>query len=97
MAILGHTTLSEAERYIEEADQIGLAERAVIKLEQRKTNSSPPNHFFEFGKNIKKRKEIKMESWRLALPRGLLQLWKINNLRGSGTGMLCTLSLGLFL
>jgi hypothetical protein len=33
MAILWRTTLAEAERYIEEADQIGLAESAVIKLE----------------------------------------------------------------
>jgi enterobacteria phage integrase len=38
MAILGHTTLAEAERYTEEADQAGLAEEAVIKLEGRKGN-----------------------------------------------------------
>src|SRR6266540_7085762 len=33
MAILGHTTLAETERYTEEADQVWLAEDAVIKLE----------------------------------------------------------------
>lgn len=38
MAILGHTTLAEAERYTEEADQAGLAEDAVIKLEGHKAN-----------------------------------------------------------
>lgn len=38
MAILGHTTLAEAERYTEEADQAGLAEDPVIKLEGHKAN-----------------------------------------------------------
>jgi integrase len=40
MSILGHTTLAEAERYTEEADQAGLAEDAVIKLEGHKANQS---------------------------------------------------------
>jgi site-specific recombinase XerD len=31
MSILGHTTLSEAERYTEEADQIGLAENRLAQ------------------------------------------------------------------
>ena len=39
MSILGHTTLAEAERYTEEADQACLAEDAVIKLEGHKTNA----------------------------------------------------------
>ena len=38
MAILGHTTLAETERYTEEADQVCLAEDAVIKLEGHKAN-----------------------------------------------------------
>ena len=38
MAILGHTTLAEAERYTEEADQESLADDAVIKLEGHKAN-----------------------------------------------------------
>jgi enterobacteria phage integrase len=38
MSILGHTTLAGAERYTEEADQAGLAEDAVIKLEGHKAN-----------------------------------------------------------
>ncbi len=38
MSVLGHTTLAEAERYTEEADQVGLAEDAVIKLEAHKAN-----------------------------------------------------------
>ncbi len=38
MAILGHITLSEAERYTEEANQENLAEQAVIKLEAHKAN-----------------------------------------------------------
>jgi hypothetical protein len=39
MSILGHTTLTEVERYTEDADQVGLAEDAVIKLEGHKENS----------------------------------------------------------
>jgi integrase len=38
MSILGHTTLSEAERYTEEADQVALAEDAVSKLEGHMAN-----------------------------------------------------------
>jgi integrase len=40
MAILGHKTLAEAERYTEEADQVGLAEAAISKLEVRKGNGN---------------------------------------------------------
>jgi integrase len=38
MAVLGHTTLSETERYTEEADQIGLAEAALATLDGHKRN-----------------------------------------------------------
>jgi integrase len=38
MSVLGHTTLAEAQRYTEEADQAGLAEDAVVKLEGHKAN-----------------------------------------------------------
>jgi hypothetical protein len=40
MAVLGHKTLSEAERYTREADQARLATEAVIKLEGRRANRS---------------------------------------------------------
>jgi integrase len=40
MAILGHTTLSEAERYTREADQARLAAAAIMKLEGRKKNKT---------------------------------------------------------
>jgi integrase len=40
MAILGHKTLAEAERYTEEADQVGLAEAAISELEVRKGNGN---------------------------------------------------------
>jgi integrase len=39
MAILGHKTLSEAERYTRDADQARLATAAVARLEGRKVNS----------------------------------------------------------
>jgi integrase len=49
MAILGHTTLSEAERYTEEADQVGLAEDAVLKLEGHKANKHAQTNPKKFG------------------------------------------------
>ena len=39
MAVLGHKTLSEAERYTRDADQARLASAAVARLEARKVNS----------------------------------------------------------
>ena len=51
MAILGHTTLSEAQRYIEDADQIALAERAVVKLER---STTPQTTFQRLGKQSKR-------------------------------------------
>jgi integrase len=38
MAVLGHKTLSEAERYTRDADQVRLATAAVARLEGRKVN-----------------------------------------------------------
>jgi len=57
MAILGHTTLAEAERYTEEADQAGLAEDAVIKLEGHSANNLP-KPLQQVWEISKKRKEI---------------------------------------
>jgi integrase len=50
MSILGHTTLAEAERYTEEADQAGLAEDAVSKLEGHKANSIAQTTSMSLGK-----------------------------------------------
>jgi integrase len=50
MAILGHTTLAEAERYTEEAAQAPLAEDGVSKLEAHKTNKSPQTNTMSLGK-----------------------------------------------
>jgi enterobacteria phage integrase len=41
MAVLGHTTLAEAQRYTEEADQVRLAEAAMTQLEGHSANKSP--------------------------------------------------------
>ena len=38
MAVLGHKTLSEAERYTRDADQARLASAAVARLEGRNVN-----------------------------------------------------------
>ena len=48
--------LAEAERHTEEADQAGLAEDAVIKLEGHKANRSAQNHFPGFWKNAERGK-----------------------------------------
>jgi len=55
MSILGHTTLAEAERYTEEADQAGLAEDAVIKLEGHKANRIAQTTSVGLGKTPKTR------------------------------------------
>ena len=54
MAVLGHTTLAEAERYTEEADQAALAEDAIIKLEEgHKANRFAQTVPASLGKVIK--------------------------------------------
>jgi enterobacteria phage integrase len=55
MAILGHTTLAEAERYTEEADQAGLAVDAVIRLEGNKANRLPQTASDRLGKVAKRK------------------------------------------
>ena len=59
MSILGHTTLAEAERYTEEADQAGLAEDAVIKLEAHKANRIAQTASAGLGKVAKKKGKSK--------------------------------------
>jgi integrase len=54
MAVLGHKTLSEAERYTRDADQTQLATAAVAKLEGRNTNKNAQTTQGEFGKGPKK-------------------------------------------
>jgi len=68
--------LGLAERYTEEADQAGLAEDAVIKLEGHKANRVYPNHFRRFGKRTEKQKKIKVKADALALPRGIEPLFQ---------------------
>jgi integrase len=55
MAILGHTTLAEAERYTEEADQESLADDAVIKLEGHMANRIAQTTAIGLGKPLKKK------------------------------------------
>ena len=59
MSVLGHTTLAEAERYTEEADQVGLAEDAVIRLEGHKANSRAQTTFDRLGKTRKIQRKSK--------------------------------------
>lgn len=51
MAVLGHKTLAEAERYTREADQKRLASAAVTKLEGRKRNKRAQTTPERFGEN----------------------------------------------
>jgi len=55
MSVLGHTTLAEAERYTEDADQADLAEDAVIKLEGHKANRITQTTSVGLGKTPKTR------------------------------------------
>jgi integrase len=53
MSVLGHTTLAEAERYTEDADQAGLAVEAVSKLEGHKWNGIAQTASRSLGKTVK--------------------------------------------
>jgi enterobacteria phage integrase len=53
MAVLGHKTLSEAERYTREADQTRLASEAMTKLEGRSTNRIAQTDFAGLGRSPK--------------------------------------------
>jgi integrase len=59
MSVLGHTTLAEAERYTEEADQAGLAEDAVTKLEGHNANKFAQTHPSGLGKKPKNERKSK--------------------------------------
>ncbi|CAM5538061.1 Tyrosine recombinase XerC [Aquamicrobium terrae] len=53
MAVLGHKTLAEAERYTREADQQHLADEGIGKVEARKRNKSSQTNLLKFGKKRK--------------------------------------------
>jgi len=59
MSVLGHTTLAEAERYTEDADQAGLAEAAVIRLEGHKANVVPQTIAPSLGNRSKEKGKSK--------------------------------------
>jgi integrase len=53
MAVLGHKTLAEAERYTRDADQTVLATGAIERLERHKVNRVAQTSSNKFGKNQK--------------------------------------------
>jgi enterobacteria phage integrase len=59
MAVLGHKTLSEAERYTREADQTRLATEAMIKLEGRRANRFAQTDSSGLGRTPKSEGESK--------------------------------------
>jgi enterobacteria phage integrase len=59
MAILGHKTLSEAERYTRDADQARLAVDAMMKLEGRSANRTAQTGLDGLGKTSKSEGESK--------------------------------------
>jgi len=69
MSILGHQTLSEAERYTRDADQARLARAAMAKMEGQNGNEIPQTGSPEFGNSAKKPKKINMGRVKVALPR----------------------------
>ena len=54
-SVLGHTTLAEAERYTEDADQAGLAVDAVAMLEGHKANGIAQTTSTESGQTSKQK------------------------------------------
>jgi enterobacteria phage integrase len=59
MAVLGHTTLAEAERYTREADQVRLGSSAVVKLEGHNRNGVAQTTPGRFGKTSKSERKSK--------------------------------------
>lgn len=59
MAVLGHKTLSEAERYTRDADQLRLAGAAIIKLERQNKNKVAQTTRSKFGKMPKSKGKSK--------------------------------------
>jgi hypothetical protein len=59
MAVLGHKTLTEAERYTREADQARLATTAVTKLEGHKANRVAQTNARSLGKKPKTKEKSK--------------------------------------
>lgn len=57
MAILGHKSLAEAERYSEDAAQEVLADSAISRLEQHKVNGHSQTASDEFGETAKKERK----------------------------------------
>jgi integrase len=53
MAVLGHTTLAEAERYTREADQQRLADEGIGKVEAQRKNRGSQTGVIKFGKRGK--------------------------------------------
>jgi enterobacteria phage integrase len=59
MAVLGHRTMAEAERYTRDADQLKLASAAIIRLTGRKSNEFPQTEKNRVGKIPKKERKPK--------------------------------------
>jgi integrase len=59
MAVLGHTTLGEAERYTREADRSRGGRRAIVKLEDRRANKSPQTPNADLGITEKSERKTK--------------------------------------
>jgi integrase len=51
MAVLGHKTLAEAERYTRQADQRRLADEGIGKVEARKRYKDSQTNLLKFGKD----------------------------------------------
>lgn len=59
MAVLGHKSLAEAERYTRDADQLTLATAAIMRLEGRKVNRTAQTDPEKFGETAKSKGETK--------------------------------------
>lgn len=75
MAVLGHKSLAEAERYTREANRAHLSTDAITRLEGWKENRTAQTASEQFGRNhYNERTDNALQS-RLALPRGLEPLF----------------------
>jgi len=73
MAVLGHKTLTEAERYTREADQARPCYRGIGEAERTKRERTCPNRLRRFGQRAKNRRRINVNKHRLMADAGAVE------------------------
>jgi integrase/recombinase XerD len=77
MAISGHKTLTEVQRYTDDADRKRLAESGMAKRQGQSMNKRVANRPAQTGKPAAKSLKNRGPNFKVALPRGLEPLFSL--------------------